>query len=102
MYHTYTYSEWIFGVWLYWNLYEISKVVSKVDNLSREWPKCSLFNIYNIKVYVKDATPFPGLLHFTLDTHLIMLSIKQGGIKDHLVWLYQGLNLGLLGFWWTL
>ena len=29
------------------------------------------------------ATPFPGLLHFTLDTYLIMLSVKQGGIKYH-------------------
>ena len=29
------------------------------------------------------ATPFPGLLHFTLDPYLIMLSIKQGGIKYH-------------------
>ena len=29
------------------------------------------------------ATPFPGLLHFTLDTYLILLSIKQGGIKYH-------------------
>ena len=25
--------------------------------------------------------PFPGLLHFTLDAYLIMLSVKQGGIK---------------------
>ena len=29
------------------------------------------------------ATPFPGLLHFTLDTYLIMLSVKQSGIKYH-------------------
>ena len=29
------------------------------------------------------ATPFPGLLHFTLDTYLISLSVKQGGIKYH-------------------
>ena len=27
------------------------------------------------------ATPFPGLLHFILETNLILLSIKQGGIK---------------------
>ena len=27
--------------------------------------------------------PFPGLLHFTLDTYLIMLSVKQRGIKYH-------------------
>ena len=26
---------------------------------------------------------FPGLLHFTLDTYLIMLSVKQGSIKYH-------------------
>ena len=29
------------------------------------------------------TTPFPGLLHFTLDTYLISLSVKQGGIKNH-------------------
>ena len=27
------------------------------------------------------ATTFPGLLHFTLDQYIIMLSVKQGGIK---------------------
>ena len=27
------------------------------------------------------ATPFPGLLHFTLNTYLILLSVKQGGIE---------------------
>ena len=31
----------------------------------------------------KGGTPFPGLLHFTLDLYLIMPSIKQGGIKYH-------------------
>ena len=29
------------------------------------------------------ATPFPGLLHFTLDTYLILLSVKKGDIKYH-------------------
>ena len=29
------------------------------------------------------ATPFSGLLHFTLDSYLILLSVKQGGIKYH-------------------
>ena len=33
-------------------------------------------------------TPFPGLLHFTLDTYLIMLSVKQGGIKYHFMSLW--------------
>ena len=30
-----------------------------------------------------EGTPFPGLLHFTLDLYLIMLSVKQGSIKYH-------------------
>ena len=29
------------------------------------------------------TTPFPELLHFTLGTYLILLSVKQGGIKYH-------------------
>ena len=29
------------------------------------------------------TTPFLGLFHITLDTYLIMLSVKQGGIKCH-------------------
>ena len=29
------------------------------------------------------AIPFPGLLHFTLDLYLIMLSVKQRGMKYH-------------------
>ena len=32
---------------------------------------------------MEDATPFPGVLYFTLDPYLIMLSVKQGGIKYH-------------------
>ena len=29
------------------------------------------------------ATPFPGMIHFTLDTTFLLLSLKQGGIKYH-------------------
>ena len=29
------------------------------------------------------ANPFPELLHFTLDTYLILLCVKQGCIKYH-------------------
>ena len=36
----------------------------------------------------KGATPFPGLLHFTLDPYLIKLSVKQGGIKYHFLSLW--------------
>ena len=37
----------------------------------------------NQKAPFSIATPFPGLLHFTLDLYLIMLSVKQGSIKYH-------------------
>ena len=36
----------------------------------------------------KGATTFPGLLHFTLVLYLIMLSVKQGGIKYHFLSLW--------------
>ena len=36
----------------------------------------------------KGTTPFPGLLHFTLDPYLIRLSVKQGGIKYHFLSLW--------------
>ena len=39
------------------------------------------------------ATPFSGLLHFTLDTYLILLSVKQGGIKYHFKSLWYDVNL---------
>ena len=29
------------------------------------------------------ATPFPGLLHLTLNRYHILLSVKQGSIKYH-------------------
>ena len=51
------------------------------------------------------TTPFPGLLHFTLDTYLILLSVNQGGIKYHFLSLWYddlGLKLGLLDDWRTL
>ena len=38
------------------------------------------------------ATPFPGLLHFTLDPYLIMLSDKQDGIKYHFLSLWYVLT----------
>ena len=41
------------------------------------------FSIANTPRYGEGTTPFPGLLHFTLDTYLILLSVKQGGIIYH-------------------
>ena len=36
----------------------------------------------------KGATPIPGVLYFTVDTYLIMLSVKQGSIKYHFLSLW--------------
>ena len=36
----------------------------------------------------ESATPFLGLHHFTLDPYLIILSVKQGGIKYHFLSLW--------------
>ena len=55
--------------------------VSKVCDCCRGWPEGSFFDSYYTKV--SGATPFPGFLHFIRDAYLIMLSVKQGGIKYH-------------------
>ena len=34
------------------------------------------------------ATPCPGLFHFTIDPYLIMLNVKEGGIKYHFLSLW--------------
>ena len=36
----------------------------------------------------RGATLFPGLINFTLDMYLIMLSVKQGGINYHFLSLW--------------
>ena len=45
-------------------------------------PKAPFLDSYYTKV-LGGVTPFLGLLHFTLNASLIMLSVKQGGIKYH-------------------
>ena len=54
----------------------------KLATLVEGDPK-AFFSIATTRSCGKGATPFPGLLHFTLDPYLFMLSIKQGGIKYH-------------------
>ena len=58
---------------LLWNLKVNLATVVESDQIATT-PKC---------VRVWGATTFLGLLHFTLDTHLILPSIKQEGIKYH-------------------
>ena len=73
----------------------IYKVVSKVGDCSQGQPESSLFDSYYTEVLGEGATSFPGLLHFTLDTHLIMLSVKQGGIKYYFVKVFRKTRLGI-------
>ena len=70
-----------------WDFSNISKV-SKVGDHSRGWPEGSLSDSLLHQGVGEGATPFPGLLHFTLDPYLIMLSVKQGGIKYHFLSLW--------------
>ena len=39
------------------------------------------FSIATTPCVGESATSFPELLHFTLDIYLLLLSVKQGGIK---------------------
>ena len=50
-------------------------------------PKAS-FSIAITQRCKEGSTPFPGLPHFTLDSYLIMLSVKQGSIKYHFLSLW--------------
>ena len=53
--------------------------VSKIGGCCRGRPEGSPSNSY--RGVREGATLFPVLLHFTLDTYIIMLGVKQGGIK---------------------
>ena len=57
-------------------------LVSKVGDCSRVTQRFPFQQLLHQGVG-EGATPFPGLLHFTFDPYLKMLSIKQGSIKYH-------------------
>ena len=63
-------------------------VVKQLVDHSGGWPEGSLFDSLLHQGVGEGATPFPGLLHFTLNPYLIMLSVKQGGIKYHFLSLW--------------
>ena len=69
-------------------LIHIYVYISKVGDHIRGWPEGSLFDSLLHQGVGEGATPFPGLLHFTLDPYLIMLSVKQEGIKYHFLSLW--------------
>ena len=65
----------------------LPKEVSKLATLAEGDPKAP-FSIATTRGVGEGTTPFPGLLHFTLDPYLIMLSVKQGGIVYHFLSLW--------------
>ena len=50
-----------------------------------------LFSIATTLRCGEGTTSFPGMLHFTLDMYLTMLSVKQGRIKYHFLSLWYDL-----------
>ena len=62
--------------------------ISKVRDPSRGWPEGCLFDLLLHQGVREGATLYPGLLNFSLDPYLIMLSVKQGSIKYHFLSLW--------------
>ena len=75
--HTHTHTHTHIYIYIY-----IRKV--KFVTVVEGDPKAPFSIATTPRCFGKSATPFLGLLHLTLDTHLVMLSVKQGGIKYHL------------------
>ena len=61
--------------------------MSRVGDRTRRRPKAP-FSIATMLRYGERATHFPVLLHISLDTYLIMLSVKQGSIDYYFFWVF--------------
>ena len=69
------------------NYYKKVKLVNVVQATQR-----LPFQLLQHRGVEEGATPFPGLLYFTIDPYLIMLSDNQGVIKYHFLSLFCGSN----------
>ena len=67
--------------------YNIYKSKVKLATIVEGNPKAP-FSIATTPMCRGGRYSFPGLLYFTLDPYLIMLSVKQGGIKYHFLSLW--------------
>ena len=85
--YTHTHTCVCVFIYLYLYIYIYIYIYSEVGDCSWGQPEGSLFNSYYQGEEESD-TPFPRLLHFTLDLNLIMLSVKQVGIKYHFLSLW--------------
>ena len=90
-------SYWMGSLWfthnydqqLYLLIYTSEESINKLlTTVVKGYPKAP----FSMATEREDTSPFPGLLHFTLETYLIMLSVKQGGIKYHFLSLWYDLT----------
>ena len=85
------------------NIRIVSLVKVKLATLVEDDPNAPFLSATTSQSRV-GATLFPGMLNFTLDTYLIMLNVKQRGIKYYSLslWYDSGMNPGFPGHWRTL
>ena len=90
-----------------WDWTPVSQTIGKHKLADHSWgqPEGSLL-IGTISRCRGGCNSFPWITLLTLDPYLIILSVKQGGIRYHFfksfVWLDLGLNPGLRNHWWIL
>ena len=82
----YLHETELFEMLLFWHLTVCRQKLWLATVVEGE-PKAP-FSIATTPRVGEGATPFSGLLHFTLNPYLIMLSVKQGSIKYHLLSLW--------------
>ena len=66
----------------YYIFFDAYEDITLFTNLAA-WAGYDTRSIFKLSSTGEGATPFSGLLHFTLDTYFILLSVKQEGIKYH-------------------
>ena len=84
-YDSFSFIYFTDGDSLFFYVMYISKV--KLATIVEGNPKAP-FSIATTPMCRGGCYSFPGLLYFTLDPYLIMLSVKQGGIKYHFLSLW--------------
>ena len=84
--HKLTYADYPSNIYIYIYIYGYKKYVKLATEVEGN-PRAS-FSIATTPRCRRGATSFPGLHHFTLDMYLIMLSVKQGGVKNHFLSLW--------------
>ena len=73
----------VYGVCPYLSLQTIQNILNPINKVCYKVKKAPFSIATATEVLGRGATPFPGFLHFTLDTYLMLLSVKQEGIKYH-------------------